>query len=66
MSNIFHLHVSQEALAAKTLANHEAEDSRGLWESEVKARSKLGLRVSSHFHMVGLRLPIAKSLWTLE
>ena len=43
---LFHLHVEQEALAAKTVAAHEAEDSRGLWESEVKAQSKLGLRVS--------------------
>ena len=38
--------ITQEANAAKTLAVHEAEDSRDLWESEVKARSKLGLRVS--------------------
>ncbi len=37
--------VSQEAAAAKTLATHEADDNRGYWESEVKARSKLGLRV---------------------
>ena len=46
--SLFHLHgwFIQEALAAKTVAAHEAEDSRGLWESEVKARSKLGLRVS--------------------
>lgn len=31
---------------ARDMATHEAEDSRNLWETEVKGRSKLGLRVS--------------------
>ncbi len=42
----------QEAVGAKTIAVHDAEDSRGLWESEVKARSKLGLRVSIQWYFV--------------
>lgn len=36
----------QEAAGLKTQATQEADDNRALWESEIKSRSKLGLRVS--------------------
>ncbi|CAH1784762.1 unnamed protein product [Owenia fusiformis] len=35
-----------EETAHRTLFEREAEDSKALWESEVKSRSKLGLRIA--------------------
>ena len=37
-----------EARAAQEKATREAEEARGLWESEVKSRSKLGMKVRSY------------------
>ena len=57
------LNSTQEATAARGLFAREVDDHKHLWESEVKSRSKLGLRVrtdiinyQSHHHGVLIKL----------
>jgi len=38
--------IRQEAAGLRQQATRDADDSRALWENEIKSRSKLGLRVS--------------------
>ena len=38
--------VLQEAAANRNLASYEAADAKEMWESEVKSRSHLGVKVS--------------------
>lgn len=58
----------QEAAVTRTLATQEAADSKNLWESEVKSRSKLGLRVRpppAHSPLIGYLIKNARNVTIL-